>query len=79
MTGYELPRERKMLEWKRTLRAVRADWLLYAMLIPGLLYFFLFHYMPMYGVTIAFRDYNIVSGMDKSNCLPMAFKLRLIL
>jgi len=33
-------------------------WMLYAMLIPGIAYFFVFKYMPMYGVTVAFRDYN---------------------
>ena len=66
MTNLNWEKERRALEWRRSLRAVHADWMLYAMLIPGLLYFFLFHYMPMYGVSIAFRDYNIVSGMDNA-------------
>ena len=44
--------------WKE----VRADWMLYAFLIPGLLYIILFHYIPMYGVTYAFREYNPVLG-----------------
>ena len=38
------------------------DLWLYIMLIPGLAYFVIFHYLPMYGVTIAFRDYNVVRG-----------------
>lgn len=29
---------------------------LYLMCIPGLIYLFIFHYMPMYGVIIAFKD-----------------------
>ena len=49
-------RERRALEAKKVLRSMRADYLLYVMLIPGILYFILFHYMPMYGVSIAFRD-----------------------
>ena len=49
-------KERRALEAKKVLRSMRADYLLYAMLIPGLLYFLLFHYMPMYGVSIAFRQ-----------------------
>lgn len=44
--------------WKE----VRADWMLYAFLIPGLLYITLFHYIPMYGVTYAFWEYNPVLG-----------------
>ena len=59
-------RERRALEAKKVLRSMRADYLLYVMLIPGILYFILFHYMPMYGVSIAFRDYNIVRGMDNA-------------
>jgi len=66
MTNLNWQKERRALEFKRTLRAIRSDYLLYAMLIPGLLYFFLFHYMPMYGVSIAFRDYNIVTGMENA-------------
>lgn len=30
---------------------------LYVMLIPGVLYFALFKYLPMYGITIAFQDF----------------------
>lgn len=51
---------------KKTWKHIRMDYMLYVMLIPGLLYFFLFHYAPMYGVSIAFRDYNIVKGMDNA-------------
>jgi putative aldouronate transport system permease protein len=43
-------------------RDVRRDYLLYVMLIPGVLYFILFKYVPMYGVTIAFRDYSVFKG-----------------
>lgn len=47
----------------RIIKDVRMDWLLYCMLIPGLLYVILFHYVPMYGVTFAFRDYTAVKGL----------------
>jgi len=66
MSTINIQKERRAFEMKRTLRAMRSDYLLYVMLIPGILYFFLFHYMPMYGVTIAFRDYSIVRGMDNA-------------
>lgn len=36
---------------------------LYIMLIPGITYFVVFHYIPMYGVTIAFKDFKIMQGI----------------
>lgn len=39
---------------------------LYIMLIPVIVYFFVFKYIPMYGITIAFKDYNVFEGIFKS-------------
>lgn len=39
---------------------------LYGMLIIPILYFAVFKYLPMYGVIIAFKDYNIFQGIMKS-------------
>ncbi len=36
------------------------------MVIPGLLFIFVFSYIPMYGVLMAFQDYNIFLGMSGS-------------
>ncbi len=36
------------------------------MLIPALAYYVIFHYLPMYGVTIAFKDFNFKKGILKS-------------
>ena len=47
---------------KRLMKDVRMDWMLYALLIPGMVYVVLFHYIPMYGVTNAFREYSPVLG-----------------
>lgn len=33
------------------------------MLLPGLIYFFIFHYVPMYGLTIAFKDFRMAEGI----------------
>lgn len=43
-----------------------ADKQLYLMLIPFLLFYALFVYKPMWGLQIAFRDYNIFKGMSGS-------------
>nr|WP_281425698.1 ABC transporter permease subunit [Paenibacillus montaniterrae] len=42
-------------------RLIRNRWL-YIMLLPGLLYFLIFKYWPMYGIFIAFKDYQPFLG-----------------
>lgn len=50
----------------RTLaRAWNYKWI-YLMLLPVIVYFAVFRYAPMYGVTIAFKDYNIFKGVFES-------------
>lgn len=39
-------------------RSIKKYWDLYLLLIPVLLYFLLFKFLPMYGLQIAFRDYR---------------------
>jgi putative aldouronate transport system permease protein len=38
-------------------------WILYALLAPVLVYFVIFHYVPMYGVIIAWKRYNPAMGI----------------
>ena len=38
---------------------VRANKALYLMLVPGILYYIIFHYAPMAGIVIAFKDFDI--------------------
>src|SRR5699024_10600136 len=40
--------------------------MLYLMLVPGIVYFAVFKYAPMYGITIAFQDYLPFLGMKDS-------------
>lgn len=35
---------------------------LYILCIPGIIYLIMFKYIPMYGVTVAFKDFNIYKG-----------------
>lgn len=39
---------------------------LYAMAVPGLLFFLVFSYFPIYGIMIAFKDYNFAKGITGS-------------
>lgn len=47
----------------RLKKDLRKNWVLYIMLIPVLAYFIVFHYWPMYGVTLAFKDYKTKLGI----------------
>jgi len=38
----------------------------YLLLVPAVTYFIIWHYAPMYGVTIAFKDYKISLGIMNS-------------
>ncbi|MBO1910256.1 sugar ABC transporter permease, partial [Microvirga sp. 3-52] len=42
------------------------NWQLYTFLIPALTYFIIFHYVPMYGVQIAFKDFYANLGITGS-------------
>lgn len=39
---------------------------LYVFLIPGIIYFAVFHYAPMYGIVMAFQKFNPIAGISGS-------------
>lgn len=45
---------------------LRKYWMLYLFLLPGLIWLFVFCYYPMYGVTIAFKNFSPRLGIMKS-------------
>jgi len=49
------------LQW--WIRDAVRDWQLYVLLLPAFAYVFIFHYVPMYGVVIAFKDYRTSLGI----------------
>lgn len=44
----------------------KRDWQLHTLMIWPLLYLFIFSYLPMYGIQIAFRDYRPLHGISGS-------------
>jgi putative aldouronate transport system permease protein len=48
---------------KRILISLKNSAWLQLLMLPGLIYFIIFKYIPMYGVVIAFKDYRIVDGI----------------
>jgi putative aldouronate transport system permease protein len=61
VTGLRRPAaaSRSRLFWKSAWR----QRYLYFMLLPAVVYYILFHYLPLYGATIAFKDFNITKGI----------------
>ncbi|WP_413378797.1 ABC transporter permease [Alkalihalobacillus sp. 1P02AB] len=45
---------------------IRKNWILYVFLAPAVLLVLLFNYIPMYGVTIAFKDFSPTRGIAGS-------------
>lgn len=35
---------------------------IYIMMSLGIVYFFIFHYLPMFGIVMAFQDFNPAKG-----------------
>jgi putative aldouronate transport system permease protein len=42
---------------RKALRDIRMHKTLYIIIIPALIYLFVFQYIPMYGVVMAFQDF----------------------
>ncbi len=62
------------LRMKRLLRA----WQLYVLLAPAIIYILVFKYWPMYGVQIAFKNYNPVDGFTDSPWVGLTHFIRFV-
>jgi ABC-type polysaccharide transport system, permease component len=62
--GHSLPMKagRRGELWRR----LRRNKWLYVMILPGLLYFLIFKYAPMYGLVISFQDFKPYKGIADS-------------
>lgn len=45
------------------MRDLKRDRYMYLLILPGILVVFLFSYLPMYGIVLAFKEYKIKSGI----------------
>ncbi|WP_242985471.1 ABC transporter permease [Vallitalea okinawensis] len=68
MANIKQARNKKSLIKKEhpTLKLMYKHRMLLSMLIPVILYFFIFKYGPMYGIIMAFKDYYPVKGLAAS-------------
>ena len=51
----------------RVVKDFKINKLLYFMILPVLAYYIIFHYLPMYGAIIAFKDYTPMKGIIDSD------------
>lgn len=61
----------------RALTALNKYKLLYLMILPGLLYFIIFKYLPMGGLVIAFQNYQPFQGITGSEWVGLKHFIRL--
>ncbi|WP_339268675.1 ABC transporter permease subunit [Paenibacillus sp. FSL K6-1330] len=57
-----IPNRKKNTLWRRMIR----NWELYLFIAPAFLYFVIFHYGPMYGIQIAFKNFIPTLGITGS-------------
>jgi putative aldouronate transport system permease protein len=64
---------------KRTLKQdLKRTWMLYLFLLPSLIYLVIFNYAPMYGVQIAFRNYNALDGVWGSPWVGLTHMIKFV-
>lgn len=63
ITATQKPKNDK---WSRIKRKLAQDWQLYLFVLPAIIYYFVFNYIPLYGIQIAFKDYKAVLGINGS-------------
>ena len=54
----------------------KRDWQLHLLILVPVIYMLLFHYVPMYGVQIAFRDYSSRRGLVDSQWVGLKWFIR---
>ena len=62
--------------WKKpiidTLNYINKYKFIYLLLLPGVIYFAVFDYGPLYFLQVAFKDYNIFLGLKESKWVGFA-------
>ncbi|RAV05681.1 sugar ABC transporter permease [Paenibacillus sp. YN15] len=68
----QIAQPRKAVWWSVMKHDAVKEKHLYLMLIPFILWFFLFQFKPMYGLQIAFKDYSLYRGIHASEWMGLA-------
>jgi ABC-type polysaccharide transport system, permease component len=62
----KMTKRRNNIRKGSSLKYIKANYQLYLMLIPSLIMLIVFKYVPMYGLIIAFKNYNVLKGIGGS-------------
>lgn len=65
--GSESRVDRQQSKWAY----IKKNYVLYLFLLPAILLVFIFNYIPMYGVLIAFQDYSVTKGIFGSDWIGL--------
>ena len=57
--GNTRQKRKKTATWK----LMKSNWALYFFLLPTVVYFIIFNYIPMYGIQIAFKNFSASDGI----------------
>lgn len=64
--------------WIKKAKDVLHDWQLYLLILPALVYVFTFSYWPMYGIMIAFKEFNARLGIWGSEWVGLSHFIRFV-
>lgn len=59
--------DKDMSIFKKIWKRIKEERFLLLLVSPAVLYFIIFHYVPMYGILIAFKDFSITDGIIGSD------------
>ncbi len=59
--------------WYRFRKTVLNNWVLYLFVLPSFIYITVFHYFPLYGIQIAFRNYKPARGIWGSEWVGLKY------
>ena len=67
-TSYRSSASDSILRW---CKGLATQWQLQSMAILGVVYMLIFNFVPIYGLTIAFKNYSVVSGIGGSEWIGL--------
>lgn len=67
-----------MGRWKSTWRGIKRNWALYLFVLPMLIYFLMFHIIPLYGLQIAFKNFKPARGFAGSEWVGLKYFVKFV-
>ena len=59
-------------------REIKRDRALYLMILPAIITVFIFHYIPLYGIQMAFKDYSTKRGIWGSEFVGLEYFIKFV-